>query len=285
MVFGPLNGLTGLAPTIEEMPRGQMVELSGGVSTFLTDTGEVDLQPVVLLHGMAATGMLNWYSVVERLRGQFRFIVYDQRWHGRGHRSMRFRFSDLADDVIRVIDHLELESPIIAGYSMGGLISQLVGHKYPDRVSGLVLCATGTGDHRNMFERTAMTGLLWSTHLFGGVPGAADVPAERLYDRATRWALHELSSVSLTTSHRVLAEVGKFNSTPWLHKINVPSAVVHTEKDIAFPERSQQTLVDRIPLAKEFRINAGHAACATHPDIFAEAVDDGIRWIVSHRDS
>ena len=52
-------------------------------------------------------------------------IAFDQRWHGRGIRSPRFRFVDCADDVAAVMDELGVEQAIIAGYSMGGAIAQL----------------------------------------------------------------------------------------------------------------------------------------------------------------
>ena len=50
-----------MAPDMSRLPAGRIVTLADDVTTRLYDTGEEHLRPVVLLHGMAATGMLNWY--------------------------------------------------------------------------------------------------------------------------------------------------------------------------------------------------------------------------------
>src|SRR6202022_4608662 len=39
-------------------------------------------------------------------------------------------------------DELGIERAIAVGYSMGGPIAQLLWHRHPEKVAGLVLCAT-----------------------------------------------------------------------------------------------------------------------------------------------
>ena len=70
-------------------------------------------------------------------------ITFDQRWHGQGIRSPRFRLEDCADDVAAVADALQASTAyMVAGYSMGSLVSQLAWRRHPDRVAGVVLCAS-----------------------------------------------------------------------------------------------------------------------------------------------
>ncbi|HHX85368.1 MAG TPA: alpha/beta hydrolase [Actinomycetales bacterium] len=272
-----------MAPDLSQLPKGRFVTLTDDVRTRLYDTGEENLTPVVLLHGMAATGMLNWYQTFQRLRGEYRLISFDQRWHGKGFKG-DFGFDTLTDDALRVIDHLELEKPVLGGYSMGGLISQLAARRDPSRLGGLVLAATGTGAERNALEKLTMGGFLRTSPLLNTVPMEF---AEELEDdddplNAHRWAMRELASVSFTTHRTVIGEVAKFNSTEWLYQLDLPVAIVKTMRDVAFPRYIQDEMADLLPHSAVFPITAGHAVCATHPGTFARRMRTAIGWVVSN---
>ena len=270
-----------MAPDMSLLPAGRIVTLADDVVTRLYDTGEEHLQPVILLHGMAATGMLNWYQTFQRLRGEYRLIAYDQRHHGMGHTGP-FGFQILSEDVLRVADHLELESPILGGYSMGGLVAQLAARPDPSRLGGLVLAATGTGAERNAMEKFTMGGFVRTAPLLNAVPEeiAREIHEETLSPHT--WALKELSSVSLAAPRTVISEVGRFNSTSWLHELDLPVAIVKTMRDIAFPQRIQDEMADLLPHSAVFPIAAGHAVCATHPGTFARRMRTAIGWVVSN---
>lgn len=287
-----------MAPDMSLLPPGRMVTLPDGVVTRIYDTGEDHLTPVVLLHGMAATGMLNWYQTFQRLQGEYRLIAFDQRWHGRGFRG-DFSFDALTDDVLRVVDHLELPAPVLGGYSMGALVTQLAARRDPSRFGGLVLAAAGTGAERNPMEKLTMGWFLRTSPFLNAVPmEVADEMAARGVDgqgrviahdggaaefaSAQRWALHELSSVSFATHRTVIAEVARFNSTSWLTELDLPVAVVKTMRDVAFPRRVQDEMADRLPHSAVFPIDAGHAVCATHPGTFARRMRSAIDWVVSN---
>ena len=274
-----------MAPDMSLLPPGRMVSLADGVTTKVHDTGEDHLTPVILLHGMAATGMLNWYQTFERLRGEHRLIAYDQRWHGRGFHG-EFRFDTLADDVLRVADHLGLDAPVVGGYSMGGIVAQLAARRDPSRLGGLVLAATGTGARRNALERLSLGGLTRSAPLLNVVPDEVGRAVDEEVDddalRPYAWAVRELSSVSLATHRNVIAQVAGFNSTSWLHELRLPVAVVKTTRDLAFPQWVQDEMADLLPHSAVFPIHAGHAACATHPGEFARRMRTAIGWVVSN---
>jgi len=101
---------------------------------------------LLLLHGWAATGGLNWFQAFEQLGTRFRVIAPDLRGHGQGLRSRRvFRLADCADDCAATLVALDTGPVIAVGYSMGGPVAQLLWRRHRDLVSGLVLCATAPG--------------------------------------------------------------------------------------------------------------------------------------------
>lgn len=57
-----------------------------------------------------------------------------------------YSLDDMADDVIKLIDTLQIKTAYIAGISMGGMIAQVLAIKYPERLQGLILMATTSSD-------------------------------------------------------------------------------------------------------------------------------------------
>ena len=86
----------------------------------------------LLLHGWTATADLNWFPSYGPLAEHVRVVALDHRGHGRGIRTdRRFRLADCADDAVAVADAFGVDHFIPVGYSMGGLVAQLVGHRTP----------------------------------------------------------------------------------------------------------------------------------------------------------
>lgn len=84
------------------------------------DGGNAAGPPLILIH---ATGFLAalWRPIAERLSARFRVVAMDQRGHGQSDKPPDgYRFDVFADDLQRLIEALELESPIAAGHSSGG---------------------------------------------------------------------------------------------------------------------------------------------------------------------
>ncbi|MEM1332220.1 MAG: alpha/beta hydrolase, partial [Actinomycetota bacterium] len=165
---------TGVGPTYAPpLPPARFVDLSdderGDLGTIVArDLGPTgpdarsgtDRTPVMLLHGWTATADINWYRCYEPLAVDRRVVAHDHRGHGSGIRTRkRFRLEDCADDAIAVADRLGIDRFIACGYSMGGPVAQLVWRRHPDRVAGLVLCATAAQFSGHRAERWSFLGL------------------------------------------------------------------------------------------------------------------------------
>ncbi|MBU3061858.1 alpha/beta hydrolase [Nocardia sp. NEAU-G5] len=264
---------------MNRVPAGTMVELPGRGRTYLVDIPGPDGAPtVILLHGLVTTAMLNWFPALEELSQHYRVVLFDQRWHGHGIRSPRFDLDDLADDVIAIADLIGVRRPILAGYSMGGIVAQLAAHRHPDRVGGIVLCATTyrfqeTWRERAFHRSVGALGRMMSDT----VARRVERTGERLPElpqiswdtgRMDRWALSEMRSVNGLAMAEAIAQLGRFDSTPWLASLKVPAAVVITTQDRALPVYRQLEMAKMIPGAEIFLAKAGHAACVLEADAF-----------------
>jgi 3-oxoadipate enol-lactonase len=104
--------------------------------------GEAGAPVVTFCHSLATTlGM--WELQMPALAGAYRALRFDTRGHGRssapaGPYAMRV----LADDVIGLLDFLKIQKTHFVGLSMGGMIGQVLGVKYPQRLEKLILCDT-----------------------------------------------------------------------------------------------------------------------------------------------
>ncbi len=260
-------------PPTAGVPDPVPLELPGRGRTVVTDVGPRDAPALVLLHSVACTGLLTWYPALAGLARDHRVVVFDQRWHGRGIRSPEFRLADCAGDVTAVADALGIGRFALAGYSMGGLVAQLVARAEPERVTGLVLCSTASTFRRGLRQRVALD-------VFGRtvrqlrervkLPVAPVAPLRRVEDH--RWGLREFRSTKPWEIAVAVDEIGRFDSTPWLHTLRLPAAVVVTTQDRFIAPAHQRSLARRIPGAATYEVDAGHAACVLAADRWVPAL-------------
>ncbi|MFD7847404.1 alpha/beta fold hydrolase [Nocardia sp. NPDC059764] len=283
-----------LSPRISrltEVPQGEMVELPDRGVTYVVDLpGPTTAAPtVLLLHGMATTAMLNWFPSLRELNAHYRVVLFDQRWHGHGIRSERFDLDDLADDVIAVADAVGIERPILAGYSMGGVVAQLAAHRHPDRVGGLVLAATTYRFQEKWRERAFHRGWSATAALFSEWSfRRAELRRDKLptlpesswpVGRMDRWAMTELRATSGWALAQALAVLGRFDASEWLPTLKMPTAVVITTRDRALPVFRQLEMAKAIPGAEIFLARAGHAACALEADVFVPVFLEAVQSV------
>lgn len=121
---------------------------SGGVRIHYTDEGRGE--PVILLHGFAVNADLNFRrpGITKALAKEFRVIAMDLRGHGlsgKPHEPGEYG-EEMANDVVRLMDHLKLEKAHVAGYSLGGFITLKLAAAHPERL--LTASSLGAGWER-----------------------------------------------------------------------------------------------------------------------------------------
>jgi 3-oxoadipate enol-lactonase len=222
----------------------------------------------MLLHGLGATGPLNWFTAFSELAERYHVVAVDHRGHGQGIRTRRFRLKDCADDAVAVADRLGIDDFIAVGYSMGGPIAKLCWSRHPNRVRGLVLCATAryfTAQRYPVLTRAILPGavvgarlapkLVLSQIIEGMVRG---IPGPKAQDYVRK----EMSGSDPAALAQATRAVLRFSSRDWASNIAVPTAVVVTTRDNIVPTRRQYALAAAIPGAKQFEVDGDHFACA-----------------------
>lgn len=121
---------------------------NGSVPIFYSDSGSGE--PVILLHGFAVNGDLNWRltGVAPRLREEYRVIVPDLRGHGLSGKPEQPEAygAEMAEDVIHLMDHLGIARAHVAGYSLGGYVALKLAALNPDRLLSVSVLGAGWQD-------------------------------------------------------------------------------------------------------------------------------------------
>ncbi len=114
---------------------------SAGWYYSVNEGGQVDLPPVILIHG-AGGSHLNWPAEMRRLTGQ-RVIAVDLPGHGRSVGFGQQSILAYADALHDFMNGLGLRESVLVGHSMGGAVALTLALKYPRYAAGLGLIATG----------------------------------------------------------------------------------------------------------------------------------------------
>ena len=249
---------------------------------LVREAGPPEAPAVILVHGLAMTADLTWFGSLPVLGRHFRVLAMDLRGHGHGMPAgPTYSLEDCADDIVALADHVGVDEFIVVGHSMGGLVAQLVAHRHPERVAGLVLCSTARNFLGSLGERSTSFMLGAFVPLMGANPAlhlvGANVVGGWVLDQVDdpgvrRWAEREIGRTSLATAAAAMHAAARFTSHDWIGAVDVPTAVLVTTRDNVVPAIRQRRLAAAIPGAVVHELDAGHGVCVSRPELFAETV-------------
>ena len=99
--------------------------------------------PLVLTHGAFVDAAL-WDSQFQYFSKHYQVLRYDLRGHGRtGPSDLNpYTMGTFTDDLTALLDALKIETAVVCGLSLGGMIAQDFAVKNPERLRALVLADT-----------------------------------------------------------------------------------------------------------------------------------------------
>ena len=102
---------------------------------------EGDGAPLILIHGGLSSGS-QWKPVVPELADGLRVITPDSRGHGRSTNPPgELSYALLADDIAALIAVLDLQRPVVGGWSDGGQVALELGARHPGVAGALIVGA------------------------------------------------------------------------------------------------------------------------------------------------
>jgi pimeloyl-ACP methyl ester carboxylesterase len=111
---------------------------SNGVRIHYVTEGKGE--PIVLLHGWMSDSSMWGRLDTNPAAKEYQLIAVDLRGHGKSdkpHEPEKYG-PEMAEDVVRLLDHLKLPKAHLVGYSMGAIVAGKVAATHPDRVLSVV---------------------------------------------------------------------------------------------------------------------------------------------------
>lgn len=199
--------------------------------------------PIILLHGNGEEhGIFD--EAAEVLSKYFTVYAVDSRGHGKSSPVSEFHYADMAEDIREFIEKLQLQKPIVYGFSDGGIIAILLAIKYQHLLSQIVVSGVNTKP----------TGVKW--HWYG------------LFKLMYIFNKSPLFKLMVTEPHITKEE---------LSTIKIPVHITAGRKDMISISHMQK-IADAIP-GSTFRIFDGedHGSYITHSDKIARYIVEMVR--------
>ena len=250
------------------------------------DSGSVQDPAVVLLHGFPQDGSA-FDAVVPQLQAAgLRTLVPTQRGYAptaRPRRRSDYQMTELAADVVALLDAAGVDRAHLVGHDWGGLQAWALGSWYADRIASLTVLST---PHPAAMLRSFLTSTqaLRSWYMgFFQVPRLPEAVLARTLAKALGAsglprAFVERYTTTMAEPGALAGALNWYRAIPrsaWhpIGRVAVPTTYVWGQRDAALGRAAAECTADYVTGPYTFRrVSAGHWLPEAHPERVAEAV-------------
>ncbi|MFG0214864.1 alpha/beta fold hydrolase [Brevibacillus porteri] len=249
--------------------------------------------PAILLIMGAQMSMLWWEEeFCQRIADAGRFVIrFDNRDVGRSTTyevgQPSYTFEDMADDAVHVLDAFGVQQAHIIGMSMGGMLTQFIALRHPERVRTITLHATSNFapdlppiDEKLMEFFSNMGEINWEDEqevLAAAVASSKVLIGSKYpFDEAR---VRELAQIDIARSNHYASKNNHAFVTAGetylmrTGEIAVPALVIHGTEDLLIPFAHALHLADTIPGAVLLTLEGtGHELPHGDWDVVIEAI-------------
>jgi aminoacrylate hydrolase len=250
----------------------------GDAEIYYEEAGQGE--PLLLVPGLSGQGSF-WAHQVEAFKHHFRVIVHDHRGAGRStHSHIKYSVEQMADDVLRLMDALGIDSAHLVGHSTGGAIGQVIALDHARRLRSLVLSATWAGPDpyfRRVFEARKETLLTHGIEAYLRASVLVLAPPDWVSrNDAALTELHRAQAAAWPRREIVASRIDAivaFDRRSRLGDIRVPTLVVVAQDDMVTPKFYSDELAKAIPGASYVVLDGGgHFAPQILPEPYNRSV-------------
>ncbi|MEN8197455.1 MAG: alpha/beta fold hydrolase, partial [Pseudomonadota bacterium] len=150
------------------------VTRANGVQLHYSVEGPED-RPVIVFSNSLGTDFRVWDRLVDRFDERYRMVRYDKRGHGLSEMTPApYAMDDHVGDLIGLLDHLRLDSVVVCGLSVGGMIAQGLAARQPERMRAMILMDTAA---------KIGTAEMWNDRIKAIEAGGIEVLADPIMER------------------------------------------------------------------------------------------------------
>jgi pimeloyl-ACP methyl ester carboxylesterase len=248
--------------------KSHKISGGGGVQLHVVEAGNANGAAIVFIHGLSQSSLAWGRQINSDLANDYRLVAMDMRGHGFSDKP-RDAYADSklwADDVAAVIQTLNLQRPVLSGWSYGPLvILDYVRHYGEDSVGGINF----VGGVTKLCSESALSVL--TPEFLSLVPGFFSSDADesrRTLESLLRLCIKEISTEDLSLMLGASVSVPVYvrqgllsrvlDNDDLLSKIRKPVLITHGAQDRVVKIAAVDQHRAGLPHAQVYMPNTGH---------------------------
>ncbi len=238
-------------------------------------------ETLVCLHGIGGNRR-NWSGQLRALADVCRAVAWDARGYGDSDDyTGPLAFTDFAADLLRLLDHLEVERAHLCGLSMGGRIVLDFYERHADRVHSLILADTFPGfdtsftqEGRERFVRERRQPLIDGKQPADIAPAVArTLVSPSAQPAVVQQLIDSLSMLHKESYIKTIEAMTMYLPVTDVRIVKVPVQIIVGADDKLTPPAISRKMAAGIPGARLLEIpNAGHLSNIEAPAAFNACV-------------
>lgn len=209
---------------------------------------------LVLIHGAGGSS----FSFLPQLRGLDRFLnilALELPGHGKSAGPARQSIDSYADWVHTTLAKTSLKSFFLGGHSLGGCVCLEMGLRYPEKIQGLILLATGAALR---VSPLILTGLLEQSHQTIGKINQWCF-AKGTDPRMIAQSIQLMEQTPISIIYDDFQACDRFNRKKEIGDLKLPTLILVGDQDKMTPPEVSRFLQDNIPASRMMVLpEAGH---------------------------
>ncbi|KYH24124.1 proline iminopeptidase [Halalkalicoccus paucihalophilus] len=220
------------------------IEVENGVELLVENWGSGT--PIVFVHGWPLSHRMFEYQYIQLPREGIQCIGIDLRGYGQSSKPWsEYDFDMFADDLKNVLDELDLEDVVLAGFSMGGgVVTRYMGRHNGDHVGKVVMIGAASpvlakkSDFPEGVDEDAFMDLAKGCYE-DRAKVSSDFASSMFHSEPSPELKGWLQNMSMESSPQAMADsieaVGEMDLRSDLADISVPTLICHSIHDQACP--------------------------------------------------
>ncbi|MCG7497264.1 alpha/beta hydrolase [Vibrio sp. Of7-15] len=246
---------------------------------------------VVFVHGAGGSSSI-WFKQIKAYKKHFNLLLLDLRGHGKSNQVLKeilsnpYTFKVVTTDILKVLDHLKIQSAHFVGISLGTILIRNLAELAPERVKSMVLggAVTRLDVRSQVLVKLGdwckhIIPYMWLYRLFAYImmPKKAQRESRHLFIREAK----KLCQKEFKRWFKLAADVNPLMKYFKEREVSIPTLYLMGENDYMFikPVKDMVALHQKSYLT-EFR-DCGHVCNVEKPDEFNH---HSIEFIKQHRD-
>jgi len=239
-------------------------------------------QPIIFIAGFSVDHSC-WIDIPASFSADYQVVLLDNRGVGQSDRpDVPYTIEMMAQDVVGLCEALHLGPCHVIGSSMGGIIAQVLAHKYPQHVRTITLCnSLMKPDIKFSLAVSAMLTLIQAKadrralikNMLGWVYSSSFLEQPDVVEVLIETSLANPYPVDEVGYRNQSHAVSQVDTSQWIHQIKQPALVLGSDQDLIVSEAHTLEMARLIVGAEYYSFRGvGHLPFIERPEEFIKVV-------------